>query len=249
MLPTLFVSDLHLPPAPSPLRGAFARWLRGPARGAQAVYLLGDLFDYWIGDDVGIERYGNEIQGLAGLTRAGVPVYLQRGNRDFFIGREFARATGVEILRDPLVVEVGNRRALLSHGDLFCTDDVSYQCWRRFSRIRTLQRLYLALPRGRRERIAGGLRHSANAHKRQKPPAIMDVSETAVRRAFDHYGVDLIIHGHTHRPGMHRYPLAQGTATRAVLPDWHDGAYGWLEYSDDKLHARSLSTLSLDKSA
>ncbi len=217
---TLFLSDLHLPDEPSPLREGFLRFLAGPALEAEAVYILGDLFEYWIGDDVGLRQHAPEVAGLQRLQQSGVRVYFMHGNRDFMIGRRFAAATGTELLRDPHLIKLHGRPTLLSHGDLWCTDDVGYQRWRRFSRNPLAQWAFRKLPEGRRLAIAGGLRGKSHDDKQGKSEAIMDVNPEAIRRAFARYGVGLIIHGHTHRPANHRVPVADQVAERVVLADW-----------------------------
>ena len=218
----LLLSDLHLPNEPSPLREGFLRFLAGPARAAAGVYILGDLFEYWVGDDVGLQDYAPEVAALRALTAGGVPVYFVAGNRDFLVGRAFAQATGVQIVGDPLVVELGGVRTLLSHGDLLCTDDKAYLRWRRFAHSRLAQWLFLRLPKARRHAIAGGLRHKSGADKRNKPSAIMDVNEAAVVAAMKRHGVTRLIHGHTHRPADHLLRVGLDRATRLVLADWHD---------------------------
>ncbi|MCC2657713.1 MAG: UDP-2,3-diacylglucosamine diphosphatase [Panacagrimonas sp.] len=221
--PTLLLSDLHLPPEePSALRERFRRFLMGPARDAAAVYILGDLFETWIGDDVGLQQYAPEVGALAALTARGVPVYFQHGNRDFMVGRDFFALTGVHALPDPYLVRVQDRPTLLSHGDVWCTDDRAYQRWRRFSRVGLFQRVFLMLSRARRMRIAGGLRSGSDVAKRNKPENIMDVNPRAVRGAMADAGTLHAIHGHTHRPGDYPVELPLGPATRTVLPDWRD---------------------------
>jgi UDP-2,3-diacylglucosamine hydrolase len=220
---TLLISDLHLPVSASPLREAFARFLAGPARQASALYILGDLFEVWIGDDAGLAEYGVERACLRALTGAGVPVYFQHGNRDFLVGSDFAAATGVQLLPDPLKLDLGGVPTLISHGDLWCTDDVGYQRWRRFSRNRAAQAVYRRLPRGWREGIAGGVRSQSDAGKQAKPAEIMDVNDAAVRIAFSEQGVTRIIHGHTHRPAEHAYDIDGRRCERIVLADWHPG--------------------------
>ncbi|MFT4047426.1 MAG: UDP-2,3-diacylglucosamine diphosphatase [Solimonas sp.] len=217
----LLLSDLHLPNEPSPLREGFLRFLAGPARGAEAVYLLGDLFEYWAGDDVGIEDYAPEVAALRALTANGVPVCFIAGNRDFLVGRGFSKATGVRLLGDPVVVELGGVKTLLSHGDIFCTDDRAYQRWRRFTRNRLAQWLFLRLPKAHRHAIAGNLRQRSGADKRNKPSTIMDVSEATVVATMKRYGVTRLIHGHTHRPADHLLRVGLERAARLVLADWH----------------------------
>nr|WP_206370849.1 UDP-2,3-diacylglucosamine diphosphatase [Solimonas marina] len=219
----MLLSDLHLPNEPSPLREGFLHFLAGPARKAEAVYILGDLFEYWVGDDVGLVDYAPEIKALRDLTDRGVRVHFMAGNRDFLVGQRFAAATGVTLLEDPLVVTLGGVPTLLSHGDRYCTDDRGYQRWRRFSRNRVAQWLFRRLPQTRRHAIAGGLRHQSGAEKRNKPSAIMDVNDVAIRTALTRQVVTRMIHGHTHRPADHLLQLRGGIrATRIVLADWRE---------------------------
>lgn len=232
MAHTLFISDLHLPVAASTLRDAFARFLAGPARGARALYILGDLFEVWIGDDAGLAEYGAERACLRALTAAGVPVYFQHGNRDFLVGTAFAAATGVQLLADPLTLDLHGVPTLVSHGDLWCTDDVRYQRWRRFSRHAAAQAVYGALPRAWRERIAGRVRADSTARKRMAAADIMDVNDGAVRQAFRQHGVTRIIHGHTHRPATHDYTIDGRASQRIVLADWHPGRCEALRVDD-----------------
>ncbi|ULQ46430.1 UDP-2,3-diacylglucosamine diphosphatase [Flagellatimonas centrodinii] len=220
---TLLLSDLHLPAAPSPLRQRLRALLAGSARSASAVYILGDLFEYWIGDDVGVEVYAEEIAALKALTAAGVPVLLQHGNRDFLLGQTFTHATGTRLLPDPAVVTLGTRSTLLSHGDRWCIDDVGYQRFRRFARNPLAQAVFLRLPVSLRERVAGGLRTESGQQKQRKASAIMDVNTECVAAAFDAHSVTRIIHGHTHRPMTHAVQLAAGAGERIVLPDWRPG--------------------------
>lgn len=218
--PLLFLSDLHLPANPSPLRDGFLRFLAGPAREASAVYLLGDIFESWIGDDVGLDIYVPEVAALRALTGAGVAVHFMHGNRDFLVGRGFAQATGASLLDDPWVITHASRRLLLSHGDFWCTDDHAYQRWRRFARNRLAQRAFLALPRRWRTAIAGGLRSGSRKAKSAKPVEIMDVNVQAVAQDFRKYGVEWVIHGHTHRPATHPLRVDGRSVERIVLADW-----------------------------
>ncbi|MCI0749591.1 MAG: UDP-2,3-diacylglucosamine diphosphatase [Nevskiales bacterium] len=236
----LFVSDLHLPPTASPLRETFARFLAGPARTAAAVYILGDLFEYWIGDNEGLKDYADEVQGLTALTQSGVPVYYQHGNRDFMVGRTFFFRTGVRLLADPFPLEEAAVPTLISHGDIFCTDDVSYQRWRRFSRHGGSQRAYRMLPVSLRQKIAGKLR-SQSARKQYRPEDIMDVNAEAIRAAFRQYGACRLIHGHTHRPAEHRYDIDGRECRRLVLADWRPGRCEVLKLEDSAVQRTVLS--------
>jgi UDP-2,3-diacylglucosamine hydrolase len=214
------VSDLHLPAGPSPLRQTFLDFLAGPAREAQDLYILGDLFEYWIGDDVGLEIYGEEIRALRALHDAGVGVHFAHGNRDFLVDGTFLTASGARLMDDPSTLELAGERTLVSHGDEFCTDDVAYQRWRHFCRWRAGQKMFSNLPRGLRERIAGSVRKTALVEKRSKADDIMDVNDAAIREAFRSRGVTRIIHGHTHRPAEHRYVVDGRACERIVLADW-----------------------------
>jgi UDP-2,3-diacylglucosamine hydrolase len=232
MAHTLFISDLHLPVAASPLRDAFAKFVSGPAREASALYILGDLFEVWIGDDAGLREYSVERACLRALTGAGVPVYFQHGNRDFLLGQAFAAATGVQLLPDPVTLDLHGVPTLISHGDLYCTDDPGYQRWRRFSGRPLTQAVYRALPLSWRERIAGGIRSRSDEGKQYKPADIMDVNEGAIREAFREHGATRMIHGHTHRPAEHDYEIDGRACRRWVLADWHPGRCEALRVDD-----------------
>ena len=238
---TLFLSDLHLPDEPSPLREGFLHFLRGPACTASAVYILGDLFEYWIGDDVGLSAYAAEVSALRALTAQGVPVYFQHGNRDFLVGARFAQATGVTLLADPQRIELDGVPTLLGHGDLWCTDDHGYQRWRRFSRNRLAQWLFMRLPKSRREAIAGGVRGQSHTDKRMKAESIMDVNAQAIAQAFRTQKVQRILHGHTHRPDAHRLTVDGREVERWVLADWHPDRMEYLEATDGTLRRCRLT--------
>jgi UDP-2,3-diacylglucosamine hydrolase len=237
---TLLLSDLHLPTGPSPLRQGFARFLAGPAREAQAVYILGDLFEYWIGDDAGLEDYAAEAGELRILSNHGVRVGFMHGNRDFLVGHRFAAVAGAALLPDPLRLELDGVSTLLSHGDLWCTDDRAYQRWRRFSRNPLAQRLFGLLPRAQRRRIAGTARQQSEVDKSHKPQAIMDVNETAIRAAFTRYDVQRIIHGHTHRPAEHSHELGGRSGERIVLADWRPERLEYLVCDSHGLRRQSV---------
>lgn len=214
------VSDLHLPPKPSPLREGFLRWLAAAQADAQQVILLGDIFEAWIGDDLGIDTYAEEVAALRALTAAGVDLRFMVGNRDFLLGDAFCAATGARKLPDPCIVTLGGRPTLLSHGDQWCTDDRGYQRYRRVISRRGLQRLFLRLPRTWRQGIADRMRQQSREFTAEKNTTITDVSAETVVNAFKHAGVDRIIHGHTHRPQTHRSPINGRDCERIVLPDW-----------------------------
>lgn len=237
--PTLFLADLHLPTQPSPLRERFLGFLHGPAREAAAVYVLGDLFEVWIGDDVGLQDYAAEVAALAALSARGVPIYFQHGNRDFMLGRDFFVLTGVRALPDPCCIELGGRRVLISHGDIFCTDDLGYQRWRRFSRLRWAQWLFMRLSVARRMRISGGIKSTSASAKHNKAESIMDVNPRAVAAAMRQHGVQQLIHGHTHRPGQYEVELGEDRGERIVLPDWRAQVCDYLQVSDAGISRQS----------
>lgn len=221
---TWFISDLHLNPARPDITALFEDFLQNQAASADALYILGDLFDAWIGDDDTSEFALRMQQALRNTTASGVPVYFIAGNRDFLIGSQFSRNTGVTVLPEPSVVDLYGQPTLLLHGDTLCTDDTSYQRFRRIIRWRPLQQLLLALPLSWRMRIANKLRATS---KTQQPLTadqlrIMDVNEHAVREAFLTHDVQHLIHGHTHRPAVHQHRLPNGEfAERIVLGDWY----------------------------
>jgi UDP-2,3-diacylglucosamine hydrolase len=236
----LFVSDLHLDAAAPGAIAQFLEFLRTEATHSDGLYILGDLFESWIGDDDDETARGRICQGLRELTRGGVPCRVQHGNRDFLLGRRFAARTGCELLTDPTIIEAGGRRVVISHGDALCTRDVAYQRFRRIARNRTLQRSWLALPLAVRRRLAGWVRRRSQAHTQRTTEAIMDVTPESVRDLFRHTGVDLLIHGHTHRPGVHLLDVDGRHCTRIVLGDWYEQGSMLVLNADGSHEARGL---------
>jgi UDP-2,3-diacylglucosamine hydrolase len=225
MAPALLASDLHLSPDRPALASAFRAFCAGPACAASAVYLLGDVFDWWIGDDQLRERFDASIAAaIRDVTRQGVPVLVGHGNRDFLLGARFAQATGAQLLPEQVVVDLGGTPTLLSHGDELCTGDVDYQRFRARMRDPATQRRLLRLPRFVRAAIARNLRRRSRDATQLKPEAILDVDPAAVEDAFRRFGVTRMIHGHTHRPATHRLTVDGVPRERIVLPDWHETA-------------------------
>ena len=217
----LFVSDLHLDPGRPEITSQFLEWLEGPAREAGSLYLLGDLFEAWLGDDSpGV--LGETVAGaLATLSASGMGIFVMQGNRDFLLGEEFCRRAGACLLTDPTVVTIGAERVLLTHGDALCTGDASYQRLRSLVRDPDVQRAFLALPVDRRRALASQARAGSRAHLAAVDEYITDVSQETVERALQQAGVSILLHGHTHRPAIHRFRFAGRECTRIVLGDWH----------------------------
>ena len=231
---SLFVSDLHLSENRPAANEAFFSFIEGKARGAEALYILGDLFEYWVGDDDVEDPFNAVVNGfLRGLSRAGVKVHVMQGNRDFLFGPRFQEAAGAELLADPCVVDLAGTPTLLMHGDTLCTKDVDYQEWRRMVRSDKWQREFLSRPLGERHGLARGARAQSVAATGAKARDIMDVDEGAVREALRRHNVQRLIHGHTHRPARHELEVDGRRCERWVLPDWY-GPGGYLEVSGAK---------------
>ena len=221
---TLFVSDLHLDPARPEITALFLRFLQREAASADALYILGDLFEAWVGDDDPGETGAFVAGRLRALVDAGVPVSFIRGNRDFLLGAGFARRCGMRLLPDPAVVVVHGEPTLLLHGDLLCTDDVAYQQFRAQTRDPRWQAQFLAQPLAARLAFAAQARAASKARYGElqasgQSETITDVSPATVREWFARYGVRRMIHGHTHRPAIH--DEGHGN-TRIVLGDWYE---------------------------
>jgi UDP-2,3-diacylglucosamine hydrolase len=228
-VPHLFISDLHLTEERPEANERFIAFLEDEARNASALYILGDFFEYWIGDDDLAEPFNAIVAGLLrDLTRKGVHLRLMHGNRDFLIGERFCAATGARLLDDPAVENIQGERTLLVHGDTLCTDDLDYQAWRRKARNPAFQAEFLAKPLAERRRAVGQMREKSKEVVRAKTAEIMDVNEQAVRQALRRHGVRRLIHGHTHRPGRHALELDGERCERWVLPDWY-GRGGYLQ--------------------
>ncbi len=221
---TLFISDLHLDDARPLLVQAFEQLLAADARAASALYILGDLFESYIGDDDDAILPARVAMALRALCDSGVPVYFLHGNRDFLLGEEYARRSGMTLLPDPTLIELGDRRTLLMHGDTLCTDDVEYQKFRALVRDPQWQRDFLARPLTQRRVFAAQARDASRMHTSAAKAEIMDVNQSAVEAAMRAHGVRRLIHGHTHRPATHRFDLDGTQAERIVLGDWYEQA-------------------------
>ena len=229
------LSDLHLDPSRPQISARFIAYLQGPARQADAVFILGDLFEVWAGDDVSAPLYRPELAAMKSLTQAGVPLYFICGNRDFLCAGGFEQASGAQIVHEPFAPP-GRTDVQLMHGDILCTDDVGYQRFRRIVRWPWLQWLYRHLPRNLKLKIASRIRGTTQRMTRLKAEDILDVNAGAVDDFFKaHPQCRLLIHGHTHRPAAH--PQATGQ-TRLVLSDWSDtrGEYLSLDMNSWQRH-------------
>jgi len=220
---TLFISDLHLDPVRPGITRLFGDFIENEARDAEALYILGDLFEAWVGDDDPSETGAFVAARLKALADRGVPVCFMHGNRDFLVGEDYARRAGMTLLQDPVVVPLHGTPTLLTHGDLLCTGDTAYQQFRAQTRDPEWQRQFLAQPLPARLAFAQAARAASQARQGELRDAgtmetITDVAPDAVAEAFARHGVDAMIHGHTHRPAIHR----DGGRTRIVLGDWYE---------------------------
>lgn len=224
---TLFIADLHLAEERPQASGRFFHFLESVAADADALYILGDLFEYWAGDDdvdAPIARLA--AQKLKALSASGTPVYFMHGNRDFLLARRYADASGMALLNDPAIVDLYGIRTLLAHGDTFCTDDHNYQRFRKLIRRPLIRKILLALPLGLRHAMARSARAGSERAKAEKPYEVMDVNTDAVAAMFRQSGAQRMIHGHTHRPAQHALTIDGQPRERWVLPDWYgEGGY------------------------
>jgi len=224
-LSTLFISDLHLCAGRPQSNRSFFGFLEHEARGAQALYILGDLFEYWVGDDDLADPFNaTVVAALSQLAGSGVPTYLMHGNRDFVIGEAFARASRVTLLPDPAVLSLYGQKTLLMHGDTLCTLDSDYQAFRREARSESWISKLMRQPLAQRKAAIEALRRKSEQEKRIKPAEIMDVSPAEVEATLRHHGYPRLIHGHTHRPARHLHMVDGHVCERWVLADWYQGA-------------------------
>jgi UDP-2,3-diacylglucosamine hydrolase len=221
----LFVSDLHLDGQSTAANERFLTFLAQEARQARVLYILGDLFEAWIGDDDPDPVKGDICAGLRQLTDRGVPCFVLHGNRDFLLGEQFAVRTGCRLLPDPVIATFDEERVLLTHGDALCVDDHPYQELRTTVRAPVWQKRFLKLPLPSREALAGQVRRGSRAHTSRTIPYVMDVNAAAVAAVW-RTGISRIIHGHTHRPGIHAAVFDGRPVERIVLGAWYEqGSY------------------------
>jgi len=226
---TLFISDLHLDASRPAITELFLAFLREEAPAAQALYILGDLFEAWIGDDTPSPVGDAVATALKTLSDGGVPVYFLRGNRDFLLGEDYARRAGLRILPDPCVIDLYGTAVMLQHGDLLCTDDVPYQQFRAQTRDPVFQARFLAQPLAERIAFAQKARQASQSRQAEMKQGdqsqfetVTDVAPAEVVATFNRYGVDTMIHGHTHRPAIHTVAVGERSCRRVVLGDWYE---------------------------
>ena len=221
---TLFISDLHLDDARPRIVQAFENLLATQATEVQALYILGDLFESYIGDDDDAPMNARVARATRKVREAGVPLYFMHGNRDFLLGADYAERAGMTVLEDPFVIELSGERTLLMHGDTLCTDDAAYLQFRNLVRNPDWQHAFLAKPLAERRAFAAQARGESRKHTASAKPEIMDVNQSAVEAAMRTHSVDRLIHGHTHRPATHHFDLDGTHAERIVLGDWYEQA-------------------------
>ena len=239
-----FISDLHLSPATPALTELYQRTLNDWRGQVEALYILGDLFDYWVGDDDD-EPYLVEQTAVLRRFADATPLYIMRGNRDFLFGQQFAANSGATLLDDPHLLSYAGQRYVLTHGDALCTDDVAYQQFRMMARNPAWQAATLAKPLAERCLLAQQLRMMSEGNKQQQgKTSISDATEQGVQALLaqfsDNGTLPVLIHGHTHRPAMHRHSINDHSAERWVIADWHDGQGGYLRLDEGGLTAHAL---------
>ena len=237
---SIFVSDLHLTPDRPTAHSTFFRFLQGPASSAAALYVLGDLFESWVGDDDLDDRFNASVaDALLAFTAGGVALYFMHGNRDVLVGQAFTRRCGARLIADPLLVDLHGTMTLLMHGDTLCTDDVEYQKFRAYAHDAGNQRRFLEQPLAARKEQMLEMRTGSERSKQAKPMEIMDVAPAAVEQALRSHGYPRLIHGHTHRPGRHVHRVDGHVCERWVLTDWY-GRAGYLRCDQDGCRAVEL---------
>lgn len=237
--PILFISDLHLDPARPAIVRLFLEFLAKARHEAQALYILGDLFEAWIGDDAARDDEP-ALAGLRAFAASGRPLYVMRGNRDFLLGEDFERITGARLLPEPTVIRIDGERVLLLHGDSLCTDDHEYQKFRAMVRDPAWQRQFLALSIAERVQQARAARGESRQRNSALDDHLMDVNQAAVLEATGGHGVRTLVHGHTHRPAIHQLEVHGQPARRIVLGDWYEQG-SVLRWADREAELRVLA--------
>jgi UDP-2,3-diacylglucosamine hydrolase len=232
---TLFISDLHLHPDNPDLIQLAVKFLKTETIGISSLYILGDLFNTWLGDDIVPSEYEPLINQLQQLHKTGIKTYLMVGNRDFMMGKNFAKQIGCELLNDTYLINLYGTKTLLLHGDTLCIDDIAYQRYRRWARNKLIQWCFLKLPANCRQGISDKIKQKSRKQKQHKSISIMDVNQIEVERVMTQFEVTQLIHGHTHRPATHEFSLAGQTAKRIVLGDWNNESFSVLHCNENEI--------------
>ncbi|WP_318435218.1 UDP-2,3-diacylglucosamine diphosphatase [Photobacterium leiognathi] len=219
---TLFISDLHLSASRPDMTDCFLRFMTEDTANIDALYVLGDLFEMWIGDDEESPFLQQIKQAFKALTDSGIPCYFVHGNRDFLIGKRFSQQTGVQLLPEHSVVDLYGKPTLILHGDTLCIEDEAYQRYRKKVHNKFIQWLFFRIPLSKRIQIGEKFRNNSSKNNQMKSQSIMDVTASEVVRVMEEFHVDQMIHGHTHRPDIHSLTVNDKPATRIVLGDWYE---------------------------
>ena len=237
---TYFISDLHLERIESPITNIFTAFLDDLNQN-DSLYILGDLFESWIGDDNVSELSQYISDRLLMLSERDISVAIMHGNRDFLIGEDFCKASSIELINDPLIIEINTKKVMLTHGDELCTDDKEYQAFRSVVRNPLWQKDFLNFPISKREKIAGEAKDASKDSKENKAMEIMDVNTDAVFKAFNDREIEIMIHGHTHRPNIHKVSNEGKNLTRYVLGDWSKNSAIILKWNEAQVELMDLA--------
>lgn len=219
---TLFISDLHLTPSRPDITESFTKFMDTQAVKADALYVLGDLFEFWIGDDDDSDFSIAIKNQFKALVESGVPCFFIQGNRDFLVGKRFEKETGMTLLDEVCVIDLYGEQAVILHGDTLCTDDIKYQAYREKVHQPWLQWIYNRLPLSLKKKIVSKVQSDIGEEKKEKSLDIMDVNQETVERVLAKHNTSLMIHGHTHRPNVHKFSVKGTECTRIVLGDWYE---------------------------
>ena len=237
---TYFISDLHLERIESPITNIFTAFLDDLNQN-DSLYILGDLFESWIGDDNVSELSQYISDRLLMLSERDISVALMHGNRDFLIGEDFCKASSIKLINDPRIIEIDTKKVMLTHGDELCTDDNEYQAFRSVVRNPLWQKDFLNFPISKREKIAGEAKDASKDSKDNKAMEIMDVNTDAVLKAFNDHDIEIMIHGHTHRPNIHKVSNEGKNLTRYVLGDWSKNSAIILKWNEAEVELMDLA--------
>lgn len=237
---TYFISDLHLERIESPITNIFTAFLDDLNQN-DSLYILGDLFESWIGDDNVSELSQYISDRLLMLSERDISVAIMHGNRDFLIGEDFCKASSIELINDPRIIEIDTKKVMLTHGDELCTDDIEYQAFRSVVRNPLWQKDFLNFPISKREKIAGEAKDASKDSKENKAMEIMDVNTDAVLKAFNDHDIEIMIHGHTHRPNIHKVSNEGKNLTRYVLGDWSKNSAIILKWNEAEVELMDLA--------